>query len=438
MNSNEEKLYIRELRLAVMRPPRIIASLVLFSIVGFVSWAGIWAHGAVLDEVTSGHGKVIPSSQLKVIQNLEGGIISAILVREGDLVKKGQSLLRIDDTRFKSTFLENKTKQLSFMAVEARLKGEIAQKFPRFPEILKKENPQLVKQELNLMLARAEELAASVSILYLQQHQKKQDLQEFKNKLEQFEEERKLINEELAILKPMVTSGVAPRLDLLRVLKEKNTNSGEIDSAKKGIQRSQEAIEEIKQKVVQAKASFKTKAVAELNEVTVNLKALNEKLSGDADVIKRTDMLAPVTGTVKEINVTTIGQVIQPGEPLMEIVPLEDSLLVEAKIRPADIAFIHPGQTATVKITAFDFAIYGALSGKLERISADTIMDEDGESYYKIRVRTKGSLKDKEGMDLPIIAGMVAEVDILTGHKTVLEYMLKPILRAQHKAFRER
>ena len=434
----EDQAFIRELRLAVMRPPRLLASILLFSIVCFVGWAGIWAHSAVLDEVATGQGKVIPSSQLKVVQNLEGGIVTEILAREGDLVQKGQPLLQIDDTRFQSTFQENKTKQLSFMAVEARLKGEIDGKTPRFPKILEEEAPELIRQELNLMRARASELSASVSILQRQKYQKEQELQEYRNKLEQFEQAGKLIKEELEILHPMVESGAAPRLEELRLLKEKNANTGEIESSKQGIQRCLEGLQETDQKIVQIKAAFKTKAVAELNEVAVNLKAITNRLCGDADIIKRTEVLAPVNGTVKEIKLTTIGQVVQPGQPLVEIVPLEDSLMVEARIRPADIAFIHPGQSATVKVTAFDFAIYGGLSGELETISADTILDENGVSFYKIKVRTKGSLKDKKGKVLSIIPGMVAEVDILTGQKTVLEYLLKPILRARHKALRER
>ncbi|MBF0587845.1 MAG: HlyD family type I secretion periplasmic adaptor subunit [Magnetococcales bacterium] len=438
MSQADETAYVRELRLAVMRPPRLVASLLLFSIVIFVTWALIWAHYAVLDEVTTGQGKVIPSSQLKVIQNLEGGIVSEILVKEGDIVKQGQPLLRIAATRFQSSFQENKAKQLSFMAVAARLQGEIDQADPKFPDVVEKEAPELIRQEMDLRKARATELEGSISVLNRQKQQKQQTISEYRNRLSQYRRAKELITQELSIIRPLVERNAAPKIELLRLLKEKNANEGEINAASKGIQRSRSELQEIDQKIIQVRSTFQTNAITELNEVSVNLKALTEKLTGDADIIKRAEVLSPVLGTVKEIKLTTIGQVVQPGEPLMEIVPHDDSMMIEAKIRPGDIAFIHPGQKATVKITAFDYAIYGGLNGELTKIGADTVIDENGEGFYKITVSTKGFLHDKEGKPLPIIPGMIAEVDILTGQKTVLEYMMKPILRAQHKALRER
>lgn len=225
---------------------------------------------------------------------------------------------------------------------------------------------------------------------------------------------------------------------MLRLERQANDVKGEISSTEISLLREQSKLDEALKKLEEAEINFKNLAHVELNEIAAELRRLAETSMALEDRVKRTTVRSPVRGTIKQLLVNTIGGVVQPGMDLVEIVPLEDNLLIEAKIRPSDIAFLHPGLKAIVKITAYDFSIYGGLDAKVERISADTIMDEEGESYYIVRVRTNKSYIDTLQAPLPIIPGMLTEVNILTGKKSVLEYLLKPILRARERAMRER
>lgn len=378
------------------------SNILLYGIAAAIVILVIWAKFAVLDEYTRANGKVIPSSQVQVIQNLEGGILSEIYVHEGDTVQKSQVLLRIDDTRFASDFREGQVKYLNLLASTARLKAEEEGKDKvTYPEIVEKEAPDVVADENNLFIQRKQQLDASLSTL---------------------ERSYKLATEELDITKPLVEEGLMSQLELIRLERQVN---------------------EIKGKIDQAREDFESKAHEEYNKQQGQLSQLAQALNAMKDRMVRTTVRSPVKGTVKKINIATIGGVIRPGMDIMEIVPLEDTLLIEAKVRPKDIAFIHPGQSAMVKFTAYDYSIYGGLHGVVEYISADTIEDpeEQGpkkESYYKILVRTQTNHLGSDAHPLPIIPGMVCTVDILTGKKSVLDYILKPILKAKQNALRER
>ncbi|MDA0261798.1 MAG: HlyD family type I secretion periplasmic adaptor subunit, partial [Proteobacteria bacterium] len=416
-----ETEFAADLRAAAREGPRRSANLLLFTIVLAFAAAIFWASRAPLDEVTVGTGRVIPSSQIQVVQNLEGGILSEILIREGEIVKVGQTLLRIDDTGAASTFRENRARTLSLEAQIARLKAEIDGGEPKFSSTLEGSAPTIARERA-LFRARRAELDSSISILRRQEEQRQQEIVEVQSKVKQLETRMTLANQELGIIEPMVKKGVTSRVELLRLQRQVAGLNGELHGAKLSIPRIRSALSETRRRIEERRATFRKEAQIELNESAVRLNILKEAMTAVADRVRRTEVKSPVFGTIKQLKINTIGGVIRPGMDLLEIVPLEDNLLIEAQVRPSDIAFLRPGQAAKVKITAYDFAQYGSLEAKLEHISADTIIDEKGESYYQIRVRTDRSYLGKTERPLPIIPGMVAQVDILTGKKTVLDY----------------
>jgi membrane fusion protein, adhesin transport system len=418
--------------------PRGFAHLLLAAIAAFFLLFFAWASWATLDEVTRGDGRVIPSSHIQVVQNLEGGIVSAILVREGDIVEQGQVLLRIDNVRAASDLRENRKRHLALLGALTRLRAEVEEAEIDFAPQVLAEAGDVARSERALFDARQQALASELAILRSQAAQREQELVELQRRLTQLKGSHELALEELKITEPLAARRIVPQIDLLRLKREVNDLEGELETTRLGIERVELASHEADRRIEEKALSFRAEAQRELVVLQSEAAALEEKITADADRVERTDVRSPVRGTIKQLFINTVGGVIQPGEDLVEIVPLEDTLLVEAKVRPADIAFLRPGQAATVKVTAYDFSIYGGLKAVVEGISADTITDEDGERFYRIRVRTTGSMLEKAGTPLPIIPGMTTEVDILTGEKTVLDYLLKPILRARHNALRER
>jgi adhesin transport system membrane fusion protein len=418
--------------------PRGFAHLLLVVIVAFFVLFFGWASWATLDEVTRGEGRVIPSSQVQVVQNLEGGIVSAILVREGEIVERGQVLLRIDNVRAASDLRENRKRYLALLGALARLRAEVGDTGLDFAPQVLADAGEVARNEGALFDARQQALKSELAILHSQAEQRQQELAELQRRLAQLDGSHELALEELKITEPLAERRIVPRIDLLRLKREVNDLEGELETTRLGIERVKSASHEADRRIEEKTLSFRAEAQRELTVIRAEADALEEKIAADADRVERTGVRSPVHGTIKQLFVNTVGGVIQPGEDLVEIVPLEDTLLVEAKVRPADIAFLRPGQPATVKITAYDFSIYGGLDAVVEDISADTITDEEGERFYRIRVRTTESTLDMAGAPLPIIPGMTTEVDILTGEKTVMDYLLKPILRAQQTALRER
>ena len=305
------------------------------------------------------------------------------------------------------------------------------------PEIMT-EAPGVAQSEGALYRARKEALQSELEILRSQAAQREQELTELATRLGQLERSHALALEELEITEPLAASRVVSRVQLLRLEREVNDLAGELEATRLAVPRVEAALREATRRIDERQLSFRAEAQRELTAVQAEAAALQEVITAEADMLSRTEVRSPVRGTVKQLFVNTVGGVIQPGADLVEIVPLEDNLLVEAKVRPADIAFLRPGQPAVVKVTAYDFAIYGGLDAVVEDISADTITDERGESFYRVRVRTHESALHEAGEPLPIIPGMTTQVDILTGEKTVLDYLLKPILRAKERALRER
>lgn len=397
----------------------------------------LWAAYAQVDEITRGEGKVIPSRHLQVLQSLDGGIVTEILVQEGQDVASGQVLLRLDQTRFISNLRENQSQYYSLLAKAARLRALSDGKPFVVPEELAKNKDMrdLVEAERALYLSRQAELDASLSVVRQQLVQRNQELVEARARRDQAASAFELTSKELNLTRPMVASGAVSDVEVLRLERDVSRYRGERDQAAAQIQRIQAAIAESQSKAVEVEREFRNRARSELSETNAKLDALGEGSVALSDKVKQSVIRSPVKGTVQRLLVKTVGGVVQPGRDIVEVVPSEDTLLVEARVLPRDIAFLRPGQDALVRLTAYDYAIYGGFEATLEHISSDTVIDDKGNAFYVVRVRTK---KAGLGPNLPIIPGMIAQVDIMTGKKTVLSYLLKPILRGKYYALTER
>ncbi|AMK77950.1 MULTISPECIES: HlyD family type I secretion periplasmic adaptor subunit [Methylomonas] len=436
----EDQDFLSDVNAANLYELPLQSHLILWFFAAFVAVSLVWAGFASLDEVTRGEGKTIPSSQVQVVQNLEGGIVSEILVQEGQLVDKDQVLLQLDQVRFASSFKEAKLKYYELLANTARLNAEINGTPLAIPEEVLKNAPQIAENVRQLLVSKQNEIRSNSDIFAEQVRQKEQEIIEIQSKSDQLARSYKLLQDEVKMSEPLVADGAMSQVELLRLQRAANDLKGDLNSANLAMPRLRSSLDEARNKLAEIKIRYKTEALKELNEVKAELDRTSESAVALEDRVSRTRVLSPVKGTVKRIKVATVGGVIQPGMDLLEIVPLEDQLLIEAKIRPADIAFLRPGQKAVVKLSAYDFSIYGGLDASLEHISADSIPGEkkDEDNYYLIRLRTAKNYLEKGGERLEIIAGMTAEVDILTGKKTVLDYLLKPILKARDRALRER
>jgi adhesin transport system membrane fusion protein len=411
---------------------------ILWMVLALFVLAILWASVSEIEEATRGDGKVIPSGHIQIVQNLEGGILSEILVNVGALVKKGQLLLRIDETRFSSSFQQNRGKYLSYKAKAARLQAEANGTPFEVPHEVVAEQPEIGTREQELFESRRREFQSSLSIHQEQINQRNQELKELNSKLGELTRTNAFLQKELELTRPLVSQGAVSEVDVLHLERQASQMQGEIETIRETIPKAQSRYQEAQLALREVELAFFNKAKSELNEVLAQLGEVSATGLALEDRLERTSVRSPVKGTINRLLVNTVGGVIQPGMDLIEIVPLEDTLLIEARIKPADIAFLRPNQDAKVKFTAYDFTIYGGLEAKLEHISADSITDEKGNSYYLVRLRTKKSYLGPESDPLPIIPGMVASVDILTGKKTILSYILKPVLRAKYMALRER
>ena len=403
----------------------------LITLVLLVIWAGL----AKVDEVTRGEGKVVPSSQVQIIQSMDGGVVEEIFVQEGQTVKAGQLLMRIEPTRFVSSLRENQSQALALRARAARLQGLTDGKPFNPPAEIVRDAPDIVDRERQLYESQKAENEAQLSIANQQRLQREQELREAQARQAQASRAYELASQELSVTEPLMKSGAVSEVELLRLRRDVSSLRGERDQASAQIARIQAAIQESNRKIQEVELNFRNQLRNELSETMAKLGALAEGSLALEDKVSKTDIKSPVRGTIKRLLITTQGGVVQPGKEVIEIVPLDDTLLVEAQVRPQDIAFLHPGQPALVKFTAYDFAIYGGLEAKVEHISADTVINDKDEAFYIVRVRTS---KSSLGDNLPIIPGMVTQVDILTGEKSILSYLLKPVLRAKAMALTER
>ena len=397
----------------------------------------VWAYFSNIEQVTRSDGKVVPSTQIQIVQNLEGGILSEIMIDVGELVKKDQLLLRIDETRFSSSFKQNRSKYLSYKARAGRLLSEANGTAFEVPKEVLNEKPEIGIREEELFESRKREFQSTMDILHEQISQREHEYGELTSKLEELTRTNALLQKELELTRPLVSQGAVSEVEVLHLERQASQMQGEIATIKQTIPKAQSRLQEAQLELRENQLAFFNKAKAELNEVLAELEEVSASAIALEDRLRRTNVRSPVTGTINRLLVNTVGGVIQPGMDLVEIVPLEDTLVIEAKVKPSDIAFLRPKQEAKVKFTAYDFTIYGGLEAKLEHISADSIADEKNNSYYLVRLRTNKNYLGPESNPLPIIPGMVASVDILTGEKTILAYLLKPVLRAKYMALRE-
>lgn len=422
-------------------PPRITAVFLTSILAMFVAFL-VWADWAKLDEVTRGEGRVIPSSRNQIMQSLEGGIIKAILVKTGDHVKQGDILLRIDDTGFSSNLGELRAKQASLRAQIIRLNHELSGvpgTPPLFPTELQGTATDTITTELQLYYARQRSLESQIHILEERVKQRRRELSELRANMDRISENLKLAREEEAIKAPLAKRGIVPKTDVIRLKREIADLSGQMTSAGESVPRLEAAIREAMALANEQTLKFRQDAQVELSQRTAEMAVVVETLRAARDRVVRADIRSPVDGVVNSLSVNTVGGVVRAGETLVEIVPIEENLLIEAKVRPSDIAFVRPDQPALVKITAYDFSIYGGLDGVVEKISADSSIDEvSREVFYLVTIKTLSNQLGEQQNKLSIIPGMVASVDILTGKKSVLDYLLKPINKARHEALRER
>lgn len=417
--------------------PRVVR-LTIWGLIAFVVFCLLWAHFAVVDEVTRGDGKAIPSSRLQKIQNLEGGIVAELFVREGQIVDAGAPLLRLDDTRFASNVGETEADRLAMLLRVERLSAEVQERELQITDEIRQKAPTQADNEIALFNSRKAQLRNELAGLQEQLIQRRQELREFASKQGQFRNSLSLLRQEIQISEPLVSQGAISRVEVLRLKRAEVEARGQLEATTLAMPRAEAAIKEVERKIDETRGRFRSEALTQLNETRTDLSKVQSTGKALEDRVNRTLVTSPVRGIVKQLLVNTIGGVIQPGSDLVEIVPLDENLLVEARIRPQDIAFLHPGQEAMVKFTAYDYTIYGGLKAELEQIGADTVTDDDGNSFYVIKLRTNKSHLGSEEHPLLIIPGMVASVDIITGKKSVLSYLLKPIIRARAEALRER
>jgi membrane fusion protein, adhesin transport system len=407
--------FANDIRAAVeLRTPRT-SRMLLFATLGLFAVALIWSYFAVLDEVKRGNGRVVPSRSMQVVQSLEGGIVTEILTQEGAIVREGQPLMRIDDTGFAAQFGEVRERRGAMGARVARLEAEVAGSKPNFSDDLLAAAGKAVETERAVFDARARKLAQEIDVLTQTQTRLTETLT--------------LLDREMTLTRSLYAQKVIPEIEMLRLDRQAADMRGQLA--------------ETKSKIATVTSTFRAQAEEDLAKSKGDLAVLEETIKSAQDRVRRTELRSPVRGIVNRLNVTTVGAVVAPGGNVMDIVPLDDSLLVEGRIRPQDIAFIRPNQDAVVKITAYDSSVYGSLKGKVERISADTIAEEakgqaEKETYYRVMVRTDTNHLGAGGNPLPIIPGMVATVEVLTGSKSVLDYLLKPARVLRDEAMRER
>jgi membrane fusion protein, adhesin transport system len=433
-----DQALLSDLRSAATARPPVATTLFMLVVALAVAAFGGWAAYAHIDEVAVGMGKIIPSSQVQVIQNLEGGILADMLVREGEMVEQGQVLLRVDATGFQSELRQNRAKQMALEGQIARLTAETEGRDITFPSQILENRPDVAERESALFRSRRSELEAALEGIGQQIEQRRQEVNNLKSRQQSLTRGLSFAQQELSMSLELAEKGYRSKLEVLKLRQKYTELEGQLDSTRIAVPQAEAALSEAERKLEERRLAHRSQALAELTQYRSELMGLTEALRAQEDRVTRREVRSPVHGIVKHVKVHTLGGVIQPGADLVEIVPLNDQLLVEARVQPSDIAFIRPGQKATVKLTAYDYSIYGGLEAELDHISADSLVTERGEPYYLIRVRTKQNYLGSEDKKLAVMPGMVASVDIITGDKTVLQYIMKPLLKTTERALRER
>lgn len=439
MTAEKEDLeFMSELEAATNLKPSTASQVFLWSVIGFFIWAFVWAAFSEVDERVRGAGAVMPSGDIQVVQSLEGGILTDILVGEGDTVKKDQVLLRIDDIQFASEGRGIEAQMTGLQVKQARLKAEASgQPFSLDPSIAKK-YPDIAANEEKLYNSRQGELKNALGIIEDEVRGAEANLSEVKASIGKLARSKELLQKELNITRKLVEKKAQPEIELLRLERELNEISGNLSTAYQSQQSLEAKLSGARKKEEEKRGGLRSEALGELNEVESKIAAISQSLKSVEDKVRRTELKSPVDGIVHKLHVKTVGGVIEPAKKLVEIVPGDDDLMIRSKISPTDIAFLKPGQEVRVSVTAYDPQIYGTLDGKLERIGADTIEDNQGNVFFEIDVRTNKNHLGTDDHPLPIAPGMVSETEVIVGSRTILTYLMKPVLRAKDRAFTEK
>ena len=417
------------------------AVIVLLSVVsGLLLFLFAWAAIAHIDVTANGEGSVVPSSHIQVVQNLEGGILRTVLVREGDRVAEGDVVAQIDNTGALSSYREDLSTYHALQARVARLAAESSYQPLSFPDELAdmQEGPELIATETALYESRTQGLRDAITVFQRQEEQARQTISEAGERIVHLDDKRRSLAAEHSLVSRQVRDGlmsVVEKLKLERMLAETDEA---LSKARADIRAAEIELGELASRIDERRSSFVSEAREELSRASAELAALSARLVAHRDRVGRREVRAPANGIVKRVATLTSGAVIEPGGTIMEIVPLDDTLFVEARMSPSDMAFIYPGQAAKVRITAYDFSIYGALPGRVERVGADTLVTQEGVHYFPVTVSVDHNALEDRQANLPILPGMISEVSVITGERTVLGYMLKPVLKLRETALRER
>ncbi|MDR2573160.1 MAG: HlyD family type I secretion periplasmic adaptor subunit [Desulfovibrio sp.] len=446
--------FASEVDAALARRPRFGVRALSLTVAGMFLALIIWGAFADIDEVTHAEGQVVGSQRTQTIQNLEGGILRGLLVREGQIVEKGVALAQLDNEMAESSYRDAMSKAMENSLAIMRLESELKNQQPVYPKDLRawaaqitgqpvneaivERARQIVRDQDNAWRSRQERLNSELDVLRAQHAQRQHDLEEQMARKNQLDRSLALSIEQRDTAHALLLRNNFSRMEYLGMQQRVVELQGQIDMLAASIPKAKAAADEFMQRIASRRAEQNTAITDEINKRRLELNSLRETLSAGSDRVTRTELRTPVRGTVKQIYINTVGGVVKPGEPIMDIVPLDDTLLVESRVMPKDVAFLSPGQHVMVKISAYDFSIYGGLEGKLESISADTIEDKRGNYYYLVKVRTQKTSIVYHNEILPIIPGMMVTTDIMIGKKTVLDYLLKPILKAKQNALRER
>ena len=421
------------------RIPRVSKnSSILLAVICFVFCSlFIWASIARVDDLTRAEGRVVPSARLQIVQNLEGGIIQSLNVRQGELVEAGALIGSLSSTQFGAD-RDTRRQQIGSLRLSAEANG----KEPVFPDEVTVASHDFFQQEKSEYLARQSRLMGEISVAESQLQQRLKEAEDTRNLMQTTQNNLSSAMQELSIVSRMVERGLEPRIELIRLQGRISELEGRAESARIAIPRLEAAIEEVRGKKDQAIRQFRSDASAELGKIMVELRSGEMGLPALVDKVERTEIRAPVKGVINRLLVTTIGGVVRPGETIAEIVPIDDQLVIEAHIKPKDIGFVQSGMKARIKITTYDYSIFGSMEGVVTQISADALPSDDRSQpnsfYFLARVETASNTFEAFGRSLPVIPGMQAQVDIITGNKSVLSYLVKPVVAVKENAFRER
>lgn len=436
--SKEDLNFMSELEAATRLKPSDGSHYLLLTVASLVGAFFIWSGTSEIEELTRGSGQVVPTQEIQIVQSLEGGILEELLIREGQVVKKGDILMKVSDVAFASEERGVEARTAALKAKRTRLKAEAAGQEFKISEELEENYPSIVRNEKALYESRAQELRNAKSILDNEISSARSRLGEVQAKINRLIESRRLLNQELDITREMVAKRAVPKLEEIRLDRELATISGQIREATQEKGSLEANLRKAQRERADREDQFKSQVLGELNEIESQISQLTENLTAIGDRVDRADIRSPVDGVINKISLKTIGGIVEPAMKLVEVVPLDDNLKIIARVAPQEIAFIRPGLPANIKISAYDSQRYGSLKGELIRIGANSITDEKGNIFFEIEVQADKNYLGTLSNPLPITPGMVAETEIITGKRSILSYLAKPVLRAKDRALSER